>query len=55
MTVTAASFRMDLPEFANESQFPTPVINYWLAIGRILLQLGTGSPPKVCSFTITGY
>lgn len=51
MTVTAASFRADLPEFANESQFPIPVINYWLAIAKILLGIGSGSPPTVCSFT----
>jgi hypothetical protein len=51
MTVTAASFRADFPEFMNESQFPIPVINYWLAIAKLILGIGGGSPPIVCSFT----
>jgi hypothetical protein len=51
MTVTVASFRASLPEFANQGQYPTGVIQYWLALAAVLLGTGSGSPPKVCSFT----
>lgn len=50
MTVTVASFRQDMPEFASQAAYPNGVINYWLAAANILLGLGAGSPPKVCSF-----
>lgn len=32
MTVTAASFRGHLPEFADAGRFPNAVIDYWIAI-----------------------
>jgi Protein of unknown function (DUF4054) len=52
MTVTVASFRKDFAQtFGNQSQYPTDVIQYWVSIGQLLLGMGTGSPPQVCSFT----
>jgi Protein of unknown function (DUF4054) len=51
MTVTVASFRASLPEFANQGTYPSGVIQYWLTLASVLLGTGTGSPPKVCSFT----
>lgn len=48
--ITVASFRQDLPEFANAGLYPAGVIQYWIAIAQILLGTGSGSPPKVCSF-----
>lgn len=51
MTVSVASFRADLPEFANVSQYPPGVITYWLAIAKILLGTSGGSPPTIASFT----
>jgi hypothetical protein len=51
MTVTVASFRTDLPEFASVSVYPNMVIQYWLSIAALLMGTGTGSPPQVCSFT----
>lgn len=52
MTVTVASFRADFPqEFGNESNYPLSAIQYWLAMANVLLGLGSGVPPQVCSFT----
>jgi hypothetical protein len=51
MTVTVASFRKDLPEFASVTAYPDMVIQYWLSIGTLLMGLAQGSPPQVCSFT----
>lgn len=51
MSVTVASFRRDLSEFANVSTYPNMVIQYWLSIGSLLMGLAQGSPPQVCSFT----
>jgi hypothetical protein len=51
MTVTVASFRASLPEFANTGIYPAGVIQYWIALAAVLLGTGTGSPPQVCSFT----
>jgi hypothetical protein len=51
MTVTVASFRASLPEFANVGTYPSGVIQYWIALAAVLLGTGTGSPPQVCSFT----
>jgi hypothetical protein len=52
MTVTVASFRKDFATvFGNQAQYPTDVIQYWISMGQLLLGLGTGGPPQVCSFT----
>lgn len=51
MTVTVASFRQDLPEFGNVATYPNAVIQYWLSVNTILMGIGTGSPPNICSFT----
>ncbi len=48
--ITPASFRTDLPEFADNTAFPDPVINYWIGIGVLLLvttSWGLGSDPAV--------
>lgn len=37
MSVTPASFVIDYPEFGNQSEYPVPVINYYLALAGILL------------------
>jgi hypothetical protein len=50
MTVTAASFRADFREFSDQSIYPDMVINYWLAIARVMLGIGGSSPPVICSF-----
>jgi hypothetical protein len=50
MTVTATSFRTDLPEFASQAVYPTGVISYWIAIAQLLFGVAVGSQPKVCSF-----
>lgn len=51
MTVTVASFRTNHPqEFGNRSLYPDQAILYWIAMAQILMGLGTGAPPKVCSF-----
>lgn len=50
MAVTPASFRVDFPEFGNNSQYPTAVIQYYLALAGILLnpyRFGGTSPVAV--------
>lgn len=37
MTVTVATFRADLPEFASIAFYPNSAVTYWLAIGGLLL------------------
>lgn len=37
MTITAAQFRVDYPEFANTTKFPDPTVNYWLAVAYQML------------------
>lgn len=37
MTVTTATFRADLPEFASVAFYPPAAVAYWLAIGVLLL------------------
>jgi hypothetical protein len=37
MTVTVANFVQDYPEFGNQSQFPVPVIQYYMTLASILL------------------
>lgn len=51
MSVTVASFRRDLPEFANKATYPDGVIQYWLSVNAMLMGVGTGSPPVIFSFT----
>lgn len=46
MTVTAATFRADFPEFGNNSQYPPSVVTYYLTLGGLLLNVarwGRGS------------
>ncbi len=50
MTVTAATFRADFPEFSNALTYPDSVINYWLAISAILLGITPGAAPQVAAF-----
>lgn len=35
--ITPASFVIDFPEFGNQSQYPVSVINYYIALARLLL------------------
>lgn len=52
MAVTVASFRKDFPTvFGSKAAYPDEVIGYWLAMATLLLGLGSGTPPVVCSFT----
>lgn len=37
MSVTIATFRADLPEFASLANYPNSAVTYWLAVGGILL------------------
>ena len=37
MSVTAATFKLDFPEFGNVSSFPPSTVTYWLAIANLLL------------------
>lgn len=37
MTVTAAQFRADFPEFADTSKFPDSMVNFWLGLAVKLL------------------
>lgn len=37
MAVTAASFRVDFPEFADIVAYPDAVIAYWLAFGALMM------------------
>lgn len=37
MAVTAASFRTDFPEFANTTDYPNTLINFYLALGPKLI------------------
>lgn len=50
MAVSVASFRKDLPEFASVAAYPDAVVTYWLTIGTLLMGIGSGAPPRVCSF-----
>lgn len=56
MTVTAATFRVDFPEFADTNKYPNTTINYWLAIANIMMGISASSAPQVAAFTgtITG-
>ena len=54
MVITVASFQADFPrEFGNESNYPPSAIQYWISIAQILMGLGNGAMPQVCSFTGT--
>lgn len=45
MTVTPDSFRRDYGEFASEAAYPPSVVNYYLALGAIMMnQRRWGSP-----------
>jgi len=37
MTVTAASFRTDYPEFADDTAYPDSGVNYWIKVAGLLL------------------
>ena len=48
--ITADSFRVDLPEFSDTTKYTDPAINYWIAIGGLLLPTcswGDGSADAV--------
>lgn len=46
MAVTAKSFVTDLPEFSNETNYPPSSINYWIAIGVMMLNQGFWGAPS---------
>jgi hypothetical protein len=37
VTITAASFKIDFPEFASDTAYPPSVINYYLALAGFML------------------
>ncbi len=39
MTVTASSFRIDFPEFADTTLYPDAGVNYWLTAAGLLLNV----------------
>jgi len=39
MSVTAASFRVNYPEFASTTVFPDAGVNYWLTVAALLLNV----------------
>jgi hypothetical protein len=44
--ITAASFRVDFPEFGSIVTFPTSVINYYLALAALLLNKSRFGQPS---------
>ena len=47
MAVTPATFVADFPEFGNQSQYPVPVIQYYMALASILLNQDRWGAPSV--------
>jgi hypothetical protein len=47
VAVTPATFVADFPEFGNQSQYPVPVIQYYMALANILLNQDRWGAPSV--------
>lgn len=47
MTITPASFRADLPEFADAVAYPDTAIVYWAALGTMLVSVDRWGPGAV--------